>query len=337
MIETAVVILNWNGLSFLQKFLKNIIEKTEDKNTAVYIIDNASTDTSISYITETYPHIPIIQLDKNYGFAGGYNKGLENIEAEFYILLNSDIEVTENWTKPLIKALKNDLKIAACMPKIKSYFEKEYFEYAGAAGGFIDKFGYPYCNGRLFNHREKDIGQYESQSNIFWASGAAMCIRSSTFKEIQGFDEDFFAHMEEIDVCWRLKNRGYTIQYVPSSTIYHIGGGTLPKENPFKTYLNFRNNLFLLYKNLTHEKLRTTLFIRRILDIIAYLSFVAKLDLKNAQAIISAHRDFTKAIPSLKQKRIELEKNRKISKHPEVYSKSIILQAFVCRKKKIVL
>ncbi|MFO7868416.1 MAG: glycosyltransferase family 2 protein [Bacteroidales bacterium] len=335
MIQTAVVILNWNGLGFFKQFFKTLISETEDENTAVYIIDNASTDKSIHFIEQNYAHVPIIKLDKNYGFAGGYNKGLEKIDARYYILLNSDIEVTPDWTTSLISTLKNNPHIAACAPKIKAYNNKDYFEYAGAAGGFIDKYGYPFCNGRLFNYTEQDNGQYELQKDIFWATGAAMCIRSSAFHEIEGFDDDFFAHMEEIDVCWRLKNRGYSIQYVPSSTVYHVGGGTLPKENPFKTYLNFRNNLFLLYKNLDTSSFYSILFRRHVFDLLACIMFLINGKFKNTLAVCKGYKQFYQSLSSLKAKRKKSEAYRTQRKHKEIFQKSIIIQHYLFKKKHI--
>lgn len=334
MIQTAVVILNWNGLSYLTQFLETVVEYSEDPNTEVWIIDNASTDKSIEYIQDNHSSVKIITLEKNYGFAGGYNRGLRQISAEYYILLNSDIEVTQAWTKPLVKALQSK-QIAACMPKIKSYSNKNMFEYAGAAGGYIDIFGYPFCRGRLFHYIEEDKGQYNTECEIFWASGAALCISSKHFHEMEGFDDDFFAHMEEIDLCWRLKNAGYSIKYIPESTIYHVGGGTLPKENPFKTYLNFRNNLFLLYKNILYTNHKRIIRIRIFLDYLAICMYFFKGDIKNAKAIRDAHKDFYKAIPSLQEKR---KKNNRFSnrkKHTEIINTSILFQKYILRKKKI--
>ncbi len=337
MIETAVVLLNWNGLQFLSQFLQTVIEYSENENTEVWIIDNASTDKSMQYVESNYPSVRIVKLDKNYGFAEGYNKGLSQINAKYYILLNTDIEVTPLWTQALINTLKNEENTAACMPKIKSFTNKTMFEYAGAAGGFIDKYGYPFCHGRLFNHIEKDEGQYDSECEIFWATGAAFCIKSDIFHEMEGFDADFFAHMEEIDLCWRLKNAGYTIKYNPHATVYHIGGGTLPKENPFKTYLNFRNNLFLLYKNIFYANYKRIITTRICLDYVAMCRFLLKRDVKNAKAIMKAHKDFKKAIPTLQEKRQKLQSLKNHIKHKEIHNKSILFQKYILRKKRIVI
>lgn len=246
--KTAVVILNWNGRKFLKKFLPDVI-KFSKKDAEVIVADNASTDDSVAVLKADFPEIRIIENKSNGGFAKGYNQALKLIDAEYYILLNSDIEVTENWINPVIELMESDKNIAACQPKIRSYHEKEKFEYAGAAGGFIDKFGYPFCRGRIFQSLEEDKGQYDDTVEIFWATGAALFIRAELYHKLGGMDDDFFAHMEEIDLCWRLKNEGYKIMYCPKSTVYHVGGGTLPTSSSWKTYLNFRNNFFLIYKN----------------------------------------------------------------------------------------
>ena len=335
--KIAVVILNWNGRKFLEQFLPNVIQNSVNEYTTVYIIDNASTDSSIVFLQQKYPNIPCIILDKNYGFADGYNRGLQQIEADYFVLLNSDVEVTPNWIEPIITFMKADSNCAVCMPKLKSYQAKEYFEYAGAAGGFIDKYGYPFCDGRLFDSIEKDNGQYNEIKEIFWGSGAALFVKSKIFQELGGLDANFFAHMEEIDFCWRVKNAGYSIYYIPSSIVYHVGGGTLPQSNPFKTYLNFRNNLFLLYKNLPKNKLHSTIFIRKLFDGVAFIKFLVSFDFANCKAIWNAHMDYYKALPMLKEKRKELEKVLVQSKHSQIYTKSIVVQYFIKRKKAIAL
>lgn len=333
--KIAIVILNWNGVNFLKQFLQNVITNSTNEFTQVYIIDNASSDNSITFLQENFPHIPYIILDKNYGFAEGYNQGLKKIIADYYILLNSDVEVTPNWITPIIDEMNKNENLAVCMPKLKSYTNKDFFEYAGAAGGFIDKYGYPFCQGRLFNHVEKDEGQYNIDKEIFWSTGAAMFIKSSIYNKLGGLDSDFFAHMEEIDFCWRVKNAGYSIRYIHNSEVYHVGGGTLPKENPFKTYLNFRNNLFLLYKNLPQKKLHKTLFIRKILDGIAFIKFFISLDFKNCKSIYKAHIDFYKALPKLKLKREELKNMLVNTEHQEILNKSIVIEYFIKQKKQI--
>ena len=240
----AIIILNWNGKSWLEKFLPTVLKYSQ--NAEIFVIDNASTDNSVLFLNENFPEVKIVINEKNFGFAGGYNEGLKHVNAEFYCLLNSDVEVTENWTQPILKLFKKDEKIAAIQPKILSYHDKEKFEFAGAAGGLIDNLGYPYCRGRIFENLEIDNGQYNDETEIFWASGCALFIRSKDFWEQNGFDERFFAHQEEIDLCWRLKNSGKKIFYTYKSTVYHVGGGTLHKQNPQKTYLNFRNNLSMM-------------------------------------------------------------------------------------------
>ena len=245
----AVVILNWNGIELLKKFIPNTISNSRQAN--IYVIDNFSEDNSVDFLKKNHPDIKVIELDKNYGFAEGYNLGLKNIHEEIYCLLNSDIEVTENWLDPVMEKF-NSINTSIAQPMILDYNNKEYFEYAGAAGGFIDKYGYPFCRGRIINSLEKNINQY-NDSKIFWATGACLFVRRSVFNELNGFDNDFFAHQEEIDMCWRLKNKGYKVMVEPNSIVYHVGGGTLDSSSPFKTHLNFRNNLFMLFKNSLHS------------------------------------------------------------------------------------
>ena len=332
MLKTAIVILNWNGKKYLEQFLPALIKYTQDPETEIIIADNASKDDSIDFLNKSYPELRQIILDKNYGYAGGYNKALNQIEAEYFVLLNSDIEVSENWLKPLIKLLDSDSTIAACQPKIKSFHQKDHFEYAGAGGGFIDKHGYPFCRGRILDTIEIDNGQYNDIIDIFWATGACMVIRSEVFKKVNGLDDDFFAHMEEIDLCWRMKNLGYRIVYNPESTIYHVGGGTLPNNSPFKLYLNFRNNLFLLYKNLPKGKLFPILFSRMILDGLSAITFLLKFSFPKFNAVLKAHFHFYKSLKILKQKRKELLQNKTVNNHKEIYSKSIIIDYFLRKK-----
>ena len=246
MTKTAVVILNWNGKKFLEQFLPYVI-KHSSSDAEVIVADNASNDDSVEFLKNNYPEIQIINNNENGGFSKGYNEALSKIDAEYYVLLNSDIEVTENWIKPIIDLMDSDKSIAVCQPKLRSYHQKEMFEYAGAAGGFIDKYGYPFCRGRIFNSIEVDNGQYDDTCEVFWATGAAMFVRAELYHKFGGLDNDFFAHMEEIDFCWRLKNEGYKIMYCADSVVYHVGGGTLPKNSSRKTFLNFRNNFNLLY------------------------------------------------------------------------------------------
>lgn len=321
--KVAVVILNWNGQSFLEQFLPSVVKYSIDAQ--VIVADNNSTDDSISFLQENYPEIEIIPLDKNYGFAGGYNKALKQVNSEYYLLLNSDVEVTEDWLNPLIELLDNDNSIVACQPKIKDYKNKSLFEYAGASGGFIDKYGYPFCRGRVFETLEEDQGQYNDTVEIFWASGACLFIRSEQYHRIGGLDEFFFAHMEEIDLCWRLKNQGYKIMACPTSTVYHVGGGTLNKIKPQKTFLNFRNSLLTLHKNLPNKGRFTVLFIRVFLDGIAGAKFLFSGKPGHTWAIIRSHFSFYAAISQNKSK-------RKCSNNPNlvgIINKSIVKAYFI--------
>lgn len=288
--DTAVVILNWNGIKQLQTFLPSVIAHSSQAE--IIVADNASTDNSITWLKEFYPQVRIVQLDHNYGYAGGYNEALKYIDAEYLVLLNSDIEVTAGWLDPLIDCFKNNPSIAACQPKIKSFAAKNYFEYAGAAGGYIDQYGIPFCKGRIFKTIEIDTNQYNASSSIFWASGACLAIRNRVFKKTGGFDADFFAHMEEIDLCWTIHRLGYNIEYIPRSVVYHVGGATLDKSNPKKTYLNFRNSLWMLQKHLPPKKLVPILFMRLCFDGLAALNFLSQGQWRHLIAIFKAHMSF---------------------------------------------
>jgi len=300
--KVAVVILNWNGREFLKKFLPSVIEHSH-ADAEIIVADNASTDSSIEFLQENFPQIRIIENRTNGGFARGYNEALSHVEADYFILLNSDIEVTENWIKPVIDLMEQDHQIAACQPKLRSYYHPEKFEYAGAAGGFIDKFGYPFCRGRIFMDIEDDLGQYDDVREIFWATGACMFVRAKLYKEFHGLDEDFFAHMEEIDFCWRMKNAGYKIVYCPGSVVFHVGGGTLPKKSSHKTYLNFRNNLALLYKNLPEQMIIPVFFVRFQLDGIAAFKFLLDGGFGDFYAVLRAHLYFYRNYPKLRRLR----------------------------------
>ncbi len=284
----AVVILNWNGRKFLEDFLPSVVASTYP-NLNVVMADNGSTDDSIAFTKQHYPNVEIVVNEENYGFAGGYNEALKKVEADYYVLLNSDVEVSPNWIEPLIEKLESDPLIAACQPKVKAYHNKDYFEYAGAAGGFIDAYGYPFCRGRIFDTCELDEGQYEHSTEIFWATGAALCMRAELYHQMGGLDADFFAHMEEIDLCWRIKNAGYQIHYCPESVVYHVGGGTLQKENPRKTYLNFRNNLTMYIKNASTTDLLFRLPIRYALDVVAAYRFLLGGKRKDYWAVARSH------------------------------------------------
>ncbi len=285
--KLAVIILNYNGVDFLKKFLPGIIKYNEGN--PLYVVDNKSTDQSIQYLKNNFSDtVQCIELDENLGYSGGYNMAAKHIEAEYYVFLNSDIEVTEGWLRPLLALMEDNKNIAACQPKLLDYSNKDYFEYAGAAGGFIDLLGYPFCRGRLFQTIEKDYGQYDDISSIFWASGACMMIRSTVFHNHGGFDKDYFAHMEEIDLCWRIKRTGQMVYYNGNSTVYHVGGGTLNQSNPYKTYLNFRNSLITLIKNERKSGLVWKIPMRLLLDIIATLKFLLKDSFSDAYAVIKA-------------------------------------------------
>lgn len=331
-VKAAVVILNWNGRKLLQEFLPGVIACSLNE-AKVYVADNASSDDSINYLKENFPDVEIIINEKNFGFAGGYNECLKKVDAEYFILLNSDIEVTPGWIGPVIGLMDKDKEIAACQPKIKSYHQKKLFEYAGASGGFIDHYGYPFCRGRIFNFLEEDVLQYEEITKVFWASGACMFVRSSVFKLVNGFDETFFAHMEEIDLCWRMQRNGYKIVVQPASVVYHVGGGTLHKSNPGKTYLNFRNNLLMLHKNLPLSRLLIVIPYRLLLDGVAGAKFLINDSPADCFAVIKAHFYFYKNIC----KRISIRKKSKPAGSEKqvtgVYRKSLVYDYYISGKK----
>ncbi len=319
--KIAVVILNWNGAKLLEQFLPSIIAFSSEAT--IYVADNASTDTSIQVIKEQFPSVKIIQNDGNYGFANGYNIALQQVEEEYYALVNSDIEVTENWLAPILSIFENEKDIAIIQPKILDYKNKEYFEYAGAAGGFIDKYGYPFCRGRLFETIEKDTNQYNDEIEIFWASGACFFIRKEVYRILNGFDGDFFAHQEEIDLCWRAFNLGYKIKFTSKSVVFHVGGATLNQANPKKTYLNFRNSLLMLLKNLPKKQLLPIIFIRLCLDGLAGIQFIFKGKFSHCFAIIKAHFSFYNLISKNLKKRSDFQKEK------YYHTKSIIYRYFV--------
>lgn len=295
MAKVAVVILNWNGRKFLEQFLPGVIAHTCDA-AEVIVADNGSTDSSLEFMENAFPDVRVIQNITNGGFAKGYNDALKKVDADYYVLLNSDIEVTENWVQPVVDFMERDPMIAACQPKLRSYFQRDHFEYAGAAGGYIDKFGYPYCKGRLFQHVEKDEGQYDEPAEVFWATGACMFVRASLYHQFGGLDEDFFAHMEEIDFCWRLKNAGYKIMYCPDSVVYHVGGGTLPKVSSYKTYLNMRNNIVMLYKNLPRKRVIPVILQRFFLDLVASVKFLFDGGFDDFFAVLRAQMSFIRRL-----------------------------------------
>lgn len=331
--RVAVVILNWNGKALLQKFLPNVIRHSQSV-ADIYVIDNHSTDDSVNYLSSSFNSINVIQNTENNGFAKGYNVGLKNISADYFILLNSDVEVTENWILPAIMLMESDTAVAASQPKLLNYNVRSEFEYAGGAGGFIDKWGYPFCRGRVFNAFEQDAGQYNDAREIFWASGACLFIRSKIFFEAGGFDEDFFAHMEEIDLCWRIRNMGYKVMYCPQSVVYHVGAGTLAKMNPRKTYYNFRNNLLLMCKNHAPEFFYLKFFLRGSLDGLAGIRFLFSGEIAHFFAIIRAHFGFYSLFFKMMRKRKVIQKSIKHYATSCVYRKSIVWEYFVKGKKK---
>nr|WP_294876271.1 glycosyltransferase family 2 protein [uncultured Pedobacter sp.] len=324
--SVAVVILNWNGQALLQQFLPGVIQ-SKYSNLQLIVGDNASTDNSVEFVRTNYPDIRIIQNDANYGFAEGYRKILEQVDAEYYVLLNSDVEVPENWIQPVIDMMQTDSSIAVAQPKIKWQKNRKEFEYAGAAGGYLDLHGFPFCRGRLFETVESDHGQYNDSSEIFWASGAALFIKSKQWKEVGGLDPDFFAHMEEIDLCWRLKNLGYKIVYCADAEVYHVGGGTLSANNPYKTYLNFRNNLIILQKNLPIGDAYSRIFIRMCIDFVAWIHFLLQGKTDFAFAINKAHYHFLKSLSANSKKRTA--KQISFQKHVGQYPSSIVYAYFI--------
>ena len=326
--KVAIVILNWNGEKFLKKFLPIVIQHSID-TAEIIVADNASSDDSVAFLNKNFPEIRIIQNNSNGGFAKGYNDALAHVNADYYILLNSDVEVTKNWITPIIELMESNKNIAACQPKILSYHEPEKFEYAGAGGGFLDKYGYPFCRGRLFQTLEKDNGQFDDTIEIFWATGACMFVRAELYHKAGGLDNDFFAHMEEIDLCWRLKNDGYKIMYCPKSVVYHVGGGTLPKSSSRKTYYNFRNNALLLFKNLPSNKLLFILFSRLFLDGIAAIKFLIEGGWKDLYAVFRAHLSFYKNFCKTKKKRKKLKQNQVSG----IYNSNIAIDYFIRKKK----
>ncbi len=326
--KVAVVILNYNGARFLEQFLPTVLAHCDSDLAEVVVADNASTDDSVALMRDRFPDVRLIENGSNGGFSTGYNLALRQIEARYYVLLNSDIEVTEGWIEPVIAMMDADPRIAACQPKILSYYHPEQFEYAGACGGFIDKYGYPFCRGRVFQHLENDEGQYDAPMEVFWATGACMFVRADLYHQIGGLDDSFFAHMEEIDLCWRLKNAGYKVCCCPQSKVYHIGGGTLPKNSPRKTYLNFRNNLSVLAKNLPDKSVKRVIVYRVFLDWVAALKFLFEGGFKDFRMVFKAHRDFYRRLKSLREKRSEAKREAVSC----VYRRNIVFDSMLLGK-----
>ena len=324
----SVVILNYNGKNYLEQFLPDVVRYSPDAE--IVVADNGSTDGSVDYLQNNFSDVKLICFEKNYGFAEGYNLALKNLSSEYFVLLNSDVQVTENWLKTLVDFMENNQNVAACQPKIRSFCDREKFEYAGACGGFIDEYGYPFCRGRILGTLETDNAQYENVAEIFWATGACLMIRSSDFWQAGGLDGRFFAHQEEIDLCWRLKARGKSIVCVPQSVVFHVGGGTLNVESPMKTYLNFRNNLLLLYKNLPQKQLKKVFFARFFLDIFAALNLFLQGKKDNAKRVFKARHDFKKMrkdFASDREKNLSLTQNQ----HPVGMIKGLIIWKYYAR------
>ena len=331
--KLAIVILNWNGAAMLRQYLPTVLAYSRDEAT-VYVADNASTDESLELLRSDFPECRLIVLDKNWGFAEGYNKSLRQIDAEYYLLLNSDIEVTPRWLTPLLAYMDDHADVAACQPKLLSIFERNKFEYAGASGGFLDRFGYPFCRGRLFDTVEEDHGQYDDMADILWATGAALMIRSKDFWDCGGLDGRFFAHNEEIDLCWRLRIRGRRIVCLPASKVYHVGGGTLPKSNPMKTFLNFRNNLTMLYKCLPDSELHSVMCWRWLLDYVAaWETLVLNHNWGDFRAIYRARRAFKRWRKDFEADRQAIQTSRVAEKIPEQRRFSLLWQYYVKGRK----
>lgn len=332
--KISIVILNWNGCEMLRTFLPSVVLYSNAPEVEVCVADNGSSDQSLDMLRKEFPTVRLIELDSNYGFADGYNLALKEVDAEYVVLLNSDVEVTPNWLQPLANYMDAHPEVAACQPKIRSQRNKDYFEYAGAAGGFIDKYGYPFCRGRVMGVVEKDRGQYDTVMPIFWASGAALFIRLEDYMNSGGLDGRFFAHMEEIDLCWRLRARTRQIVCVPESVVYHVGGATLKKENPRKTFLNFRNNLLMLYKNLPDNELHKVMFVRGILDYLAAFTFLLKGTPDNAKAVIKARYEYQKTRSSFASSREENMRKTSLKNAPERIKRCILWQYYLNNIKK---
>jgi GT2 family glycosyltransferase len=334
MSKTAVVILNWNGKHFLGRFLPGVAEHSLSDETDVVVADNGSGDGSLEWVEKNQPRVKIIRLDRNYGFAEGYNRALSLLDHDFFVLLNSDVEVTPGWLEPLLKVMDEKPEVAACAPKLLDQKLRDKFEYAGAGGGYLDKFAYPFCRGRIFNVEEKDCGQYDDARPVFWGTGACLLVRADVYKETGGLDPDFFAHMEEIDLCWRLRNRGHEVYYQPDSVVYHVGAGTLKKTNPKKTFLNFRNNLYLIYKNMPRRHFRRTIFLRMLLDYLAAGKFLFGMEFSLFWAVLKAHKHFLLNLRVLGKKRKQNAEKAVVSSYHEIMDKSIVYQFFIKGKKR---
>lgn len=332
--RTSVVILNWNGAKLLKQFLPTVLMHTQTQDCEVVVADNNSSDNSVEVMQQYFPEVKLILLDKNYGFAEGYNKALQQVVAKYVVLLNSDVETTPGWLNPMIEHLERHPETVAVQPKILSYANKSMFEYAGAAGGYIDRYGYPFCRGRILHELEEDRGQYDNATQVFWATGACLCMRRADYMEAGGLDDDFFAHMEEIDLCWRLQARGKKIMCLPQSKVYHVGGASLDSESPRKVHLNFRNNLLMIYKNAPLKMLVEVLLVRLVLDAAAAVHFMVQRKWKHAQAVGNAYSDFINMMPAFKHKRKENMRKTVQTNIPQLYKGSILFDFYAKKKRK---
>lgn len=332
--KVSVVILNWNGSALLRQFLPSVIEHSSEEVAEVVVADNGSTDDSLELLRTSFPQVRLIALDQNYGFAEGYNKALEVIDSPYVVLLNSDVEVTKGWLSAPLAALDEMPDVAVVQPKILSERERDHFEYAGASGGYLDRYGYPFCRGRLLHVVEKDEGQYDEKSHILWASGACLFIRTNVYKEVGGLDATFFAHQEEIDMCWRLRSRGHLLMCVPQAVVYHVGGATLQMESPRKTFLNFRNNLLMIYKNIPEEDLKKVMRFRFWADYVAATKFFLTGHFSNATAVYRARKAFFRLLPQYEAIRHENLQQTKVSNIPEIYPKSLLKAFYFANQKK---
>lgn len=330
--KISVVILNWNGQKLLEEFLPSVVKFSKGIGVEVVVVDNCSTDDSVNFVQQNFQDVRLILLPENYGYADGYNKALKEVDAEYVVLLNSDVEVTENWLLPIIDFLDKNEDVTALQPKLLAQKNKSYFEYAGAAGGYIDKYGYPFCRGRIFNNVEIDAGQYDNIQDIFWATGACLVIRLKDYFEVGGLDASFFAHMEEIDLCWRLCARGKRIVCLPQSVVYHVGGATLSETSPHKTFLNFRNNLLMLYKNIPENRLNVVLRVRCLLDIVAAFQMFASGKKDNAKAVLRARKEFNKIKQNYKLQRFE-NISQTVVTPQAIYDKSILWSFYIRGRK----
>ena len=331
MVKVKIVILNWNGREHLKRFLPSVV-RTTPSDVGIVVADNGSTDDSVEMLRREFPEVEVLLMDRNYGFAGGYNRCLKEIEADYYVLINSDIETPQGWLEPLIETLEREEDVAVVAPKLRAVCAPEKFEYAGAAGGYIDYLGYPFCRGRILKNTERDEGQYDDERDVFWVSGAAFCCRSRVFHELGGFDADFFAHMEEIDLCWRMQLAGYRVKIQPRSVVFHLGGGTLAVDSPRKVFFNHRNNLAMLFKCAPTGQRILVAVVRPLLDLLAACSYLAQGQGRNFLAVFRAYRDFIVWHKALYHKRKAIQRNRKGSAKQTIYHGSILLR-FVLGKK----